>query len=52
MEIDLIDKSKSKSKRAPAKSTAALPFFEFNDGLPSSLAFHPCSCSFPHTDGA
>ena len=51
MEIDLIDKSKSKSKRAPAKSTAALPFFEFNDGLPSSLAsFHPCS--FPHTDGA
>jgi hypothetical protein len=50
MEIDLIDKSKSKSKRAPAKSTAALPFFEFNDGLPSSLACHPCP--FPHTDGA
>ena len=38
------------SKRAPAKSTAALPFFEFNDGLPSSLACHPCP--FPHTDGA
>ena len=39
-----------KGKRARAKSTAALPFFEFNDGLPSSLACHPCP--FPHTDGA